>query len=399
MISKIMKSFVALLAFVIGIGITTHFSLRSGSKAALGRIEIEAPQKPGPQKRKSEQTLEMVFVIDTTGSMGGLIEGAKRRVWSIINEVMQEEYSPEVRVGLVAYRDRGDDYVSRVTPLTTDLDSVYSTLIDFRAQGGGDWPEDVKRALIDGIDKPRWARSSDGVTKVLFLVGDAPPHDDYLDEPALSAIISNAVKHNIIVNSIQCGSAPDTARVWRDIAQNGRGQYFAIPQNGGVEQVSTPYDDRLAELSRKLGGTYIAYGMKREDNEVKQKAHETTEGYVAGNLSAATNADRAVNKAINRNAYDGDLLQDIENGVKKIDDVKTEELPDDLRSMKPPERKAEIERRLEERKKIRSEILDLTKQRQKYLEEHSGGKNVKSNSFDSAVVKALLQEMSAKTRK
>src|SRR3546814_19375662 len=61
---------------------------------------------------KNRDTLEMVFVLDTTGSMGGLIEGAKQRIWGIINEVMQKPSKPRVRVGLVAYRDNGDEYRS-----------------------------------------------------------------------------------------------------------------------------------------------------------------------------------------------------------------------------------------------------------------------------------------------
>src|SRR5688572_14899828 len=78
-------------------------------------------------------TLEMVFVLDTTGSMGGLIDGAKQRIWGIINEVMQKPSKPRVRVGLVAYRDLGDVYVTKLLPITEDLDKAYTTLMDYQA--------------------------------------------------------------------------------------------------------------------------------------------------------------------------------------------------------------------------------------------------------------------------
>ena len=81
--------------------------------------------------------LEMVFVLDTTGSMSGLIDGAKQKIWGIVNGVMRESH-PSVRIGLVAYRDRGDEYLTQVLPLTDDLDKVYTTLMDYRADGGGD---------------------------------------------------------------------------------------------------------------------------------------------------------------------------------------------------------------------------------------------------------------------
>src|ERR1700755_3674282 len=94
----------AILTFVIGVGAVSALVLRAADE----------PPQPQPQPRpvaNGEKTLEMVFVIDTTGSMGGLIEGAKQRVWGIINEVQQSPSHPSVRVGLVAYRDHVDQYV------------------------------------------------------------------------------------------------------------------------------------------------------------------------------------------------------------------------------------------------------------------------------------------------
>ncbi|MBA3354038.1 MAG: VWA domain-containing protein, partial [Blastocatellia bacterium] len=104
------------------------------------------PVKSKPVVADKRDTLEMVFVLDTTGSMGGLIDGAKQRIWGIINEVMQKPSKPRVRVGLVAYRDNGDEYVTRILPITEDLDKAYTTLMDYQANGGGDTPENVRKA-------------------------------------------------------------------------------------------------------------------------------------------------------------------------------------------------------------------------------------------------------------
>src|SRR5262245_66585641 len=98
----------------------------------------------------------MVFVIDTTGSMGGLIEGAKQKTWQIINEVMQKRSKPHVRVGLVAYRDKGDAYVTKVLPLTEDLDKVYMNLMDYQAGGGGDVPGAVGCVLSVAVERAGW---------------------------------------------------------------------------------------------------------------------------------------------------------------------------------------------------------------------------------------------------
>ena len=160
----------AVLTFLIGIGLATTLAFKR-TEPSINPVDLN----------NESPTLEMVFVLDTTGSMGGLLEGAKQRIWGIVNEVMQSPSHPAVKIGLVAYRDRGDRYVTQVLPITEDLDKVYTTLMEYEASGGGDAPEDVRRALADGVQKAGWSRSTSRLAQVLFLVGDAPPHNDYQD--------------------------------------------------------------------------------------------------------------------------------------------------------------------------------------------------------------------------
>src|SRR6185295_14338755 len=95
----------------------------------------------------ARQTVEVAFVLDTTGSMGPLIEGAKRKIWSIATSILDTNPNADIRMGLVAYRDIGDDYVTKRFDLTTDIQDLYAKLLGLRAQGGGDWPESVNEAL------------------------------------------------------------------------------------------------------------------------------------------------------------------------------------------------------------------------------------------------------------
>jgi Mg-chelatase subunit ChlD len=361
-------------------------------------------QTPSDQVRNhttGNSTLEMVFVLDTTGSMGGLLEGAKQRVWGIVNEVMQSSAHPSVRVGLVAYRDRGDEYVTKVLPLTNDLDQVYSTLMSYRAEGGGDTPENVRRALADGVRNAGWSPRMPGIAQIVFLVGDAPPHEDYQDEPSTATTTAEAVKAGMIVNTIQCGNVPGTQAVWQAIAQSGEGQYFAIAQDGGVQAIATPYDKELAELGAKIGSTFVAYGgggdaagaRYRAAASEKQAVMETS---VARSAPAGAAADRAVNKALNSAAYAGDLLTSLENGSVKIDAVKDEDLPDDLKKLEPAARQKEIEKRLAVRKALRGDILKLSKLRDDFITAARKKQSGKPNSFDSAVAAALKEQLSRK---
>ncbi|HVO40438.1 MAG TPA: vWA domain-containing protein, partial [Spirochaetia bacterium] len=122
--------------------------------------------------------VEVTFVLDSTGSMGGLIEGAKEKIWSIANDIIARKapgstVGPEVRIGLVTYRDRGDEYVTRRFDLTTDIDAVFKNLQSITADGGGDDPESVNEALREAVNDLSWTASSK-VLKIIFLVGDYP---------------------------------------------------------------------------------------------------------------------------------------------------------------------------------------------------------------------------------
>jgi uncharacterized protein YegL len=384
----------ALLTFVVGVGATV---------ALVRNKEVAAPAPAPPAEKSEGATLEMVFVLDTTGSMGGLLDGAKQRIWGIVNEVMQEPSSPTVRVGLVAYRDVGDSYVTQVLPLTNDLDKVYSTLMDYHADGGGDWAENVRRGLADGVSRAGWSERSADSTRIIFLVGDAPPHDDYQNEPDTLATTAEAVRAGMVVNTVQCGDAADTRRAWQEIARRGEGQYFAIAQDGGVQSIATPFDARLSELGGRLGATYMAYGGGAGPSGIgyRQKAAEDqarVETRVSMNASAPAAAERAVNKALNKDAYVGDLLQSVENGTLKLDALKDEDLPDELQKLPPADRKREVEKRLAERRKVREEIVTLSKKRDEFIAAERKKTSAGKAGFDTAVATALKEQMARRKK-
>ena len=373
---------------------------------------------PPSQQQPSQQTgrplLELVFVVDTTGSMGGLLEGAKQRVWGIVNDMMTvpQNRRPEVRVGLVAYRDLGDTYVTKVTPLTNDLDKIYSVLMDYSAESGGDAPENVRRALAEGVGKAGWSNRTSitatgrKVAQIIFLVGDAPPHNDYKQEPDVLTTAARAVERGIYINTIQCGSMAETKPVWQSIARRGEGQYFAIAQDGGVAVITTPYDAPLAKLGGSIGRTYIAYGggagrAGAAYRAMSMEKARSVEAKVSMAAAAAPEreaaaADRTVNKAVNAYAYDsGDLVTAIENKTTTFDKVKDADLPDDLKKLAPAERKAAVEKRLAERKEIRAQILTLSKKRETFLlaeRKKQAAKTGSKTGFDTAVSAALKQQ-------
>src|SRR5215813_5087402 len=118
-----------------------------------------ADEKPAEKSQAKKPAVEVVFCLDTTGSMGGLIEGAKQKIWAICNQIAGGKPSPDLKVGLVAYRDRGDEYITKVFDLSEGLDAIHGYLKGFKAQGGGDPPESVNEALDVTVNKIKWSKS------------------------------------------------------------------------------------------------------------------------------------------------------------------------------------------------------------------------------------------------
>ena len=200
-------------------------------------VAKDGEKKAKKNAKKERETIEVCFVPDTTGSMGGLIEGAKQKVWSIANEILSTKPVPNLRIGLIGYRDRKDAYVTQVHDLSEDIDDVYAKLMKFQAQGGGDTPESVNQALHEAVTKIKWNKSKK-VLKLVFLVGDAPPHMDYQDDVKYPEVCKKAVKKDLIINTVQCGNMASTTPIWKEIAKLAEGDYVAIAQTGGVAAIT-----------------------------------------------------------------------------------------------------------------------------------------------------------------
>jgi uncharacterized protein YegL len=356
----------------------------------------------GPQPILAPATLqhprvEVVFALDTTGSMGGLIDAAKEKIWSIASTMAQAQPAPEIRMGLVAYRDLGDDYVTQVTDLSADLDSVYAALMDYRAEGGGDGPESVNQALDDAVNRMTW--SDDQKTyKVVFLVGDAPPHMDYQNDVKYPQTLTLAKIKGIVVNTILAGNSNDTARVWQQIAQAGAGHFAQVAQSGDAVAIATPYDDRLARLSAQLDETRLYYGTREE--QVKHRAKEAATKKLHEEASVASRARRATfnaSKSGKSNLLgDGELVEDVTSGRVELDSLAPETLPSPLQTLSPQEQKAVISKKAKRRAELQKEIKALAEQRARFLSEKVEANGGASASLDHKLYDAIREQAESK---
>jgi len=354
-----------------------------------------APSKSANQNTKQGQKgdlskapkVEVVFVLDTTGSMSDLIRGAQQKIWSIANAIMSAEPRPSIRIGLVGYRDRGDDYVTKVYGLSENIDKVYEDLMGFKADGGGDTPESVNKALYDALHGMQWTQGKNAL-RIIFLVGDAPPHTDYQENFTYKSLCAEARQRDIIINTIRCGGDNDTEKCWKEICSLSSGKYASIDQTGGVvATVDTPMDKELAELNSELGKTLVPYGGEKErDSLIAYQAK--SEG-----MAPAVQAERAKYNARSLSVSKSDLVDAVKNKEVNLENVGIAELPQELQTMDKSKREAYIVEQGRKRDDLKKKISNLSKKRDDYINQQS---SQKKDSFDNQVLSFIKEQARSK---
>jgi Mg-chelatase subunit ChlD len=341
--------------------------------------------------------IEVVFVLDTTGSMGGLIAAAKEKIWSIASTMASAQTAPEIKMGLVAYRDRGDAYVTQTIALSSDLDSMYAKLMDFQADGGGDGPESVNQALNDAVNKISWSQNPN-TYKVIFLVGDAPPHMDYQDDVKYPVTVALAKQKGIIVNAIQCGQDRSATTDWQQVASLGQGSYFQVEQSGNAVAIATPYDKKLAELSNKLDKTRLFYG--NDEEKAKQASKIAATDKLHKEASTESQARRA---AFNTSASgkanllgENELVDAIASGKIKLSSLPKKSLPESLQAMSPAAQEEFVGKTKKERIELESEIKNLADQRNNFIRQKVVAEGGKKDSLDVKLYGAVRDQAKAK---
>ena len=342
-----------------------------------------------PALVRAAPRVDVAFVLDTTGSMGGLIEGAKRKIWSIARRIEEGRPRPDLRIALVGYRDLGDDYVTRVHDFSRDMDEVHERLMAFQASGGGDTPEHVSAAMGAAVQQLSWSQgptapggSGGPALQIIFLVGDAPPHLDYQDGHDYARYARTARARGIAVETVQCGGDPVTARFWQEIASLGDGHYARIDAQGGMPAMVTPVDAELARLNGELAGTVVAGGSVAE----QAKTSRRLEARAA--MPAAMAAEAASYYATADRLAERDLVslsaEAQRNEVKKLAD-RPAEAPKALRGRSEADALAYLKTQQEKRGQLQAQIGALQKQREDYLAKAGS----KKDGFDEQVVQAL----------
>jgi hypothetical protein len=180
-----------------------------------------------------DNQLDICFVVDATASMSDEIEYLKAEILDVISRVRSAKPSASILTSSVFYRDQGDEYLTRVSPFSSNIHMTVDFIKKQKANGGGDFPEAVHAALDKAVNELQW--SARARTRLLFLVLDAPPHHDQAVIRNLQQSITKAAEKGIKVIPITAsGIDKETEFLMRFLAISTNGTYVFITDHSGI---------------------------------------------------------------------------------------------------------------------------------------------------------------------
>jgi hypothetical protein len=366
------------------VAVVAWFTLASG----LILPALSVAKEPAPPQ---QPTVQIALLLDTSNSMDGLIAQAKTQLWSIVNEFVRARKNgraPAVQVALFEYGKQSlsanEGFVRLILPLTDDLDKVSEELFTLRTNGGDEYCGWVIR---ESVNRLSWNPSRE-VYKAIFIAGNEPFTQGTVD---FHVSCKAAIERGIFVNTIHCGPFAEGQRTgWKDGALLADGQYLNIDQNQKVVDIPTPQDKEIARLGVELNKTYLPFGKMGAAGQARQAAQD------ANALSTSVNVvvSRSISKGNAVYCNDSwDLVDAINNGKCKLEDLKPEELPPALQKLDNAGRKAKVEEASNQRASIQKKINDLNAERLRYLaEEQKKQQAPQEKTLEQAVVKAIRDQ-------
>ena len=178
-------------------------------------------------------TVDIAWVVDATGSMGDEISYLKAELNDVMMKAKEKHPDLNFRLGSVFYRDYTDAYLTQTSQLSSDITQTMNFIKAQAAGGGGDFPEAVDTALSMAINKLNWSKNA--ITKLLFLVLDAPPHTNLEDITRVKKVIEKAAKLGIrIIPVASSGVDKSTEYLMRCLALTTNGTYVFLTDDSGI---------------------------------------------------------------------------------------------------------------------------------------------------------------------
>jgi len=323
--------------------------------------------------------------------MNGLLNQAKSRIWSIVNELTSLRYNglvPQLEIALYEYgKDSNSptqDYVKQLIPFTNDLDDISAKLFSISTNGGS---EHCGAVIQQSLDQLNWSKNKSDL-KMIYIAGNEPFNQGKVD---YLKVMPKASERQIYVNTIYCGPyQKGVQELWLDGAQKGGGDYFNIDHDKAVVQIQTPFDDPINSYNDSINRTYLGYGAVGQT----KKANQITQDANAESLSPSSMAERSIAKTkSNYQNESWDLLDGAASGKVDITKMKEDELPVEFKGLTPEQREKKLVELTQKRAIYQKNIAELAKKRQEFIQNEQMKNTTKSaDDFGSSINKSINKQ-------
>lgn len=339
--------------------------------------------------------VQLAILLDTSGSMEGLIEQAKTQLWKIVNELARASKRGEsinLEVALFEYgkdsipQDEG--YLRMILPFSTDLDKISDELFKLRTNGGDEYCGEVIRSAVKNLN---WSKDDENL-KIIFIAGNEPFTQG---EFHYKTSCYKAESKGIIVNTIFCGNYQEgISTKWKDGADLTKGRYMNIDHNQQIVHIAAPQDRLLIELGIKLNTTYIGYGARGKAKKEMQEKQDAN----AMSLDEAVMVERSIAKSSKQYRNSSwDLVDATIEGEVDIENLPKDQLPEEMKKMTVDERKKYVDEKVKERETIQKEISELNEARRVYVADKQ--EEMGDNTLDAVMLQAIREQAEAKNFK
>ncbi len=348
------------------------------------------------KKSTKNNSIQLALLLDTSNSMDGLIDQAKSQLWKIVNELATTKKNGKNVELFVALYEYGKDaipaqegHLRNIVPFTQDLDKISDELFKLKTNGGQEY---CGKVIQDAVTNLQWQKSNDNL-KIIFIAGNEPFTQGDID---YKTACRNAVKNGITVNTIFCGNYDEGVQtMWKDGADLADGKYMNINHNAEIVNIDAPQDDEIIKLGQELNKTYIAFGNTGREKKQLQAEQDAN----SMSLSPGVMVERSVTKSGAQYKNSGwDLVDASKDGSVKIEELKNEELPDEMKTMSVNERKAYLDKMSKERERIQNKINKLNDERNKYIAQKML-ENKNDNTLDAVMIKTIREQAQKKNYK
>ncbi len=352
--------------------------------------EAEKPADPKPvieSKIMAEPKIQIAILLDTSGSMDGLINQTREQLWRIVNTfatAKKEGKRPKLELALYQYGNdsipAAQHHVQRIVPLTTDLDKVSEALFKLSTNGGNEY---CGAAISHALGELEWSPNPKDL-KLVYIAGNEP----FTQGPiAFRDAVKTAIGRGIVVNTIHAGTQQQgISDSWAEAAKLADGNFLFIDSNRAVARVDAPQDTEIAKLNESLNKTYIAYGGKGKEAVARQEAQDKN----AGGLSASSLSTRATAKA-SAMYQNGDW--DAVDAKKEGKKITAEEMPAELKNLNDKERDEFIAKKAAERSEIQKQIGKLAAERESFVQNEMKKRSKDSTkSMDDALIESARSQ-------